>query len=390
MSAISESIMVELSTSHIYPGFQLKTDGYDEFGNLLISKNIPVTNDLIRFFHAQKINKIRYVRQSFEYKQHITNPIISEPLLKKGIGLTENTILSIHADGSHCKLPIEESLEFIDDLILEFRKNTGSFLNLLELHHEDDYDTTHPYNVTALAILIGESLKLDDEKLQLVGLAGFLHDIGKAIIPSKIVRKPHELSEEEWKVMRNHPVYSYNILQNQEKLPVGTDKIVLCHHEEYNGGGYPFGTNYEKQIVYSQILQIADVFDALTSKRHHKEKWENTQALYFLKENSGKKFHPSIIKAFQHECIRRLQEEPIYPENALVYLNTGEIGIIDRVESDPYSLYPNIRIFAERLSGKTYQKIKPSLHVDMSKDKDRFIHSLILDEETKRILMSYL
>jgi len=124
-----------------------------------------------------------------------------------------------------------------------------------------------------------------------------LHDIGKIAIPDSILLKSGPLDEYEWEVMRQHPQYAYNLLSPITYLRPALP-IPWCHHEKWDGSGYPRGLKGEDIPVVARIFAIVDVYDALTSNRPYRLAWTREETLEYIREQSGKHFDPKVVKAF--------------------------------------------------------------------------------------------
>lgn len=146
-----------------------------------------------------------------------------------------------------------------------------------------------------LALLAG----LSDYEADLLKRAAPMHDIGKIAIPDAVLLKPGKLDNDEWQIMRQHPVIGHQILANSERpILTAAATISLQHHEKYDGSGYPAGLNGEAIHVYARIVAIADVFDALSHSRCYKEAWPLDKVLEEMKRCSGTHFDPVLLQLF--------------------------------------------------------------------------------------------
>jgi HD-GYP domain-containing protein (c-di-GMP phosphodiesterase class II) len=160
--------------------------------------------------------------------------------------------------------------------------------------------------VVELCLKLARRLDVDPEALIHIKRGALLHDIGKIGVPDHILRKPAALTDEEWKIMRMHPIYAYEMLSPIEYLRLAID-IPYCHHERWDGSGYPRGLK-EKQIPLSaRIFAIVDVWDALTSDRPYRPAWSPQETLDYIIKQSGKHFDPDIVAAFV-EMIREEED----------------------------------------------------------------------------------
>jgi len=155
----------------------------------------------------------------------------------------------------------------------------------------------HTQRVTEMALELAEKMGMNDaEKLDL-RRGALLHDIGKVGIPDAILLKPGHLSKSEWKIMRQHPLYAYQMLSPITFLKHALD-IPYCHHEKWDGSGYPRGLKGDEIPLSARMFAVVDVFDALTSDRPYGKAWTRERAYRYIQEQAGKHFDPRIVKVF--------------------------------------------------------------------------------------------
>src|SRR5581483_9371106 len=124
-----------------------------------------------------------------------------------------------------------------------------------------------------------------------------LHDIGKMGVPDNILLKPGKLTDEEWEIMRRHPQYAFDLLTPISYLRRSLD-IPFCHHEKWDGTGYPRGLKGEEIPLVARIFAVVDVWDAVTSDRPYRPAWTKDQALKHIQEQSGSHFDPRVVRTF--------------------------------------------------------------------------------------------
>jgi cyclic di-GMP phosphodiesterase len=155
----------------------------------------------------------------------------------------------------------------------------------------------HGQRVTDLTLKLAKILGMTDDDLMHIRRGALLHDMGKIGIPDSILHKPAALTDEEWAVMRKHPQNVYDMLSSVEYLRPALN-IPYCHHEKWDGTGYPRGLKGEQIPLAARLFAVADVWDALTSDRPYRPAWTQEDALIFIREQSGSHFDPQVVDLF--------------------------------------------------------------------------------------------
>ncbi|HAD06095.1 MAG TPA: hypothetical protein DCE76_02940 [Anaerolineaceae bacterium] len=190
------------------------------------------------------------------------------------------------------------------DLILAYDDTITGWARALELR--DGNTEGHSQRVADLAVELAAAMGLRGEVLTHIRRGAILHDIGKMAIPDSILKKNSGLTEEEWQVMKMHPVYSYNLLSQIEFLRPAMD-IPYAHHERWDGSGYPRGLKGEEIPLAARIFAVVDVWDALTDDRMYRPAWKPEEALAYIRSLSGKQFDPQVVEAFCALLEKRVQ-----------------------------------------------------------------------------------
>jgi putative nucleotidyltransferase with HDIG domain len=164
----------------------------------------------------------------------------------------------------------------------------------------DEETEGHTQRVTQLTIQLARQLGISEAEIVHIRRGALLHDMGKLGIPDRILLKPDKLTEEEWVVMRKHPVYAYEMLSSIDYLRPALE-IPYCHHEKWDGSGYPRGLKGEQIPMAARIFSVIDVWDALTSDRPYRPAWDRQRVLEHIENSAGSHFDPSIVKAFLHQ-----------------------------------------------------------------------------------------
>ncbi|MFT3895240.1 MAG: HD domain-containing phosphohydrolase [Anaerolineales bacterium] len=194
-----------------------------------------------------------------------------------------------------------------EELVKAYDSTLEGWAKALELH--DKETVGHSGRVTKLTLQLAEAMGIQEEALVDIRRGALLHDIGKMGIPDSILNKNDRLSSQEAAIVRQHPIHAYNMLKNIDHLRSAAE-IPYCHHEKWNGTGYPRGLKGEEIPLSARIFAIVDVYDALINDRPYRKAIPYKQVMGYLIEQSGKHFDPKVVSAFlQLQQILRAGEE---------------------------------------------------------------------------------
>lgn len=185
-----------------------------------------------------------------------------------------------------------------DKLISEVTSKVDQLHYLSQVRVRDEFTYSHILDVTALSIALAIKAGFSKVEVREVALAAILHDLGKLAIPRNIMFKPSRLTEKEFQVMQLHPGLGYKMITEVLRLPEHIARPALEHQEMYGGGGYPQGLKGDEIHPYSHLVKIADVYDALTSKRPYKESIPSAKAIKIMLSEGEKSFHPEFLAQF--------------------------------------------------------------------------------------------
>ena len=200
-------------------------------------------------------------------------------------------------------------------------RNTDALVGLCKLRQTDDYTYTHCVNVSVLSVMFARGLGLSGPSLHAIGMGGLFHDLGKSLIPLRILNAPRKLSDSEFSIMRRHPGLGHEQLEHLGTLPKEVLQVILEHHEKYNGKGYPGGLSGDAISFAGRVASIADVFDALSSRRVYKEPMPLSKCLSIMYSMRGQEFHPGMVEHF----IRLLG---VFPIGSVVELEGGVRAVV--------------------------------------------------------------
>jgi response regulator RpfG family c-di-GMP phosphodiesterase len=181
------------------------------------------------------------------------------------------------------------------ELILAYDATLEGWSRALDLRDKETED--HTQRVTDMTLKLAHMVGIREEHLVHIRRGGLLHDIGKMGVPDKILFKPGPLTEEEWEVMHMHPQFAHDLLAPITHLARALE-IPYCHHEKWDGTGYPRGLQGEQIPLTARIFAVVDVWDALTSDRPYRPAWSKEKTLEYIKEQSGRHFDPNVVDVF--------------------------------------------------------------------------------------------
>ncbi len=218
-------------------------------------------------------------------------------------------------------MPVETINEVASAIVEHIVRDKLTLATVTKLRVHGNYTFAHCVNVAVLAVLFGRHLKLNADKLQILALAGLVHDIGKAAIPNTLLDTARPLTDQEFALMKNHVLAGYEALSKADDIGDEVRRAVLEHHERYDGTGYPFGRKGNEISLPGRILAVIDVYDALTSKKPYKPALLPYTAVSFLYGRREQSFDPTVVERF-------IQCMGVYPVGSVVRLDNGETGVV--------------------------------------------------------------
>jgi putative nucleotidyltransferase with HDIG domain len=230
----------------------------------------------------------------------------------------------------------EEVRSAVNDIALVVTQNRNALLALTAMRSFDNYTFTHMVNVSILAMAQARGLGMEGALLREFGVAGLMHDIGKVRTPPEILTKTARLEDHELTVIRRHPVDGAEILRRTRDITPLAAIVAFEHHLRLNGSGYPGGVSRSGLNLATMVCTIADVYDAMRSKRGYQEAFPTDRILAVLQRAEGKEFEPNLVRRF-------VQLMGLYPVGSLVRLNTGACGVVLKAyPPDPHR--PRVRV----------------------------------------------
>lgn len=286
-------------------------------------------------------------RSEQELVQTLTEPTILVPRVELAsevkraaalCGKAKGEVTAMFSEARMGKAVAAEKLEpLVEEISSSVQRNPGALVSLARLKTADDYTFMHSVAVCGLMIALARQLGLEPDQIRQAGMAGLIHDLGKAMVPLEILNKPGKLTDEEFDRMKQHPRYGYDMLM--EGAGVGEVPLDVClhHHEKVDGSGYPDRLDSDTISLFAKMGAVCDVYDAITSDRPYKSGWDPAVAIRKMNEWSKGHFDPRVFQAF-------VKSVGIYPIGSLVKLDSGLLGVV--VEISPDSLLtPSVKTF---------------------------------------------
>lgn len=271
-------------------------DGYEVCEAL---KANPFTSNIpIIFITAKNEEKDEELGLKLGAVDYITKPISPAIVLAR-----VKTHLALYNQNLALEDKVRQRTEELQHTRLEIIERLGRAAEF-----KDNETGLHVIRMSHYSRIMAIEMDFDDDWVDLIFHAAPMHDVGKIGIPEAILCKPGALDDEEWSIMKGHPSIGADIIgEHDDKLLQTAREIALTHHEKWDGSGYPKGLKEGEIPLSGRIIAVADVFDALTTKRPYKEAWPVEKALNLIQESAGQHFDPHIVDVFM-KCVPKILE----------------------------------------------------------------------------------
>lgn len=252
----------------------------------------------------------------------------------------------------------EAAAPLVEEISNSILRNPGALISLARLKTADDYTFMHSVAVCALMIALARQLGLDEKQTHEAGMAGLLHDLGKAMIPIEVLNKPGKLTDAEFELVKTHQAEGYKLLLAGNGVGAMTIDVCLHHHEKIDGSGYPKRLNGETMSLFAKMGAVCDVYDAITSNRPYKAGWDPAESIKRMAEWKGH-FDTQVFQAF-------VKSLGIYPIGSLLRLESGKLGVVTE-QGEQSLLTPKIKVF---FSTKSQAYIPPEV-IDLARSAEK-------------------
>ncbi len=258
----------------------------------LLSKNVQEyyisTEDTDKYIRYQE-KSLKHIVEDNNKSSHE----ISEALYQVAGNLTQDIL-----DNPSSRQNIQRTSEWVSNTISHIKQNDNTFTSLFEVTSHDYQTYTHSINVSVIGLLFGKYLSLKSYELNSLGTGLLLHDIGKSTLPPELIHKHYNLTKEEFDKIKKHPKAGLDLLEQNANIAPQSLKVVIQHHENYDGSGYPYGIGGSDIHLFGHISRIVDAYDVMTSNRPAAAAMNPFATLTELQEKMPNCFNEELFKKF--------------------------------------------------------------------------------------------
>lgn len=341
---------------------------FDSEGRILLHSGIALNENYIMRLASIGIASV-YI-QDEDFGDTSVPDIISEATRSETVRVVKQGFQTLEKER---KLNVRLVKHVVDNIIDELLANYNVLIHLSDIRAFDDYTFAHSVNVCILSIMAGITMGYHELKLKELGLGALLHDVGKIRIDSDILNKPDDLTREEYAEVKHHTEYGFEMLRQQEDVPLLSAHIAYQHHERWDGQGYPRNLSGTGIHEYARIVAVADVYDALMADRPYRPSYSLNQTLNIVKRMSGIHLDPDCVTALMANIA-------VYQIGTIVELSTGDMCVVVDVNKD-YPTRPVVRVVYDQNA----RRINQPHEVDLSKLSTIVVRRSLTNEQIENL-----
>lgn len=301
----------------------LAKDVIDQHGRVLITAGTLLKQEIIKLLKNYEIISVWVVETSDNNREiTVVQNLISAATRLKLVYNIQNAFYGHGGVTAH----LSQLKHCVEEVVNELSNRDDLLIYLNDIRLKSDYLFIHSVDVGLFSIVIGMAMELPNEDVCLLGMGGLLHDFGKTRIARDILDKQGPLSLEEFKTVKQHAAYGYNLLKTEAAIDHRIALAALQHHERPDGKGYPWGIGQGDIHLFARIVAVADVYDALTTDRAYRPKIAPHEALKIINQEAGTQFDCAVVQALTKVVV------PYHIGNS-VKLSNGQCGAVVRLNS---------------------------------------------------------
>ncbi|MBP7175300.1 MAG: HD-GYP domain-containing protein [Thermoclostridium sp.] len=286
------------------PGMVTAETIYNNYGAVIVWENTKLDDSAINRLKDFRIEDIFIFESSLPHNQEqppeeTTTARVEEAPFTEVYEKDTDAFKSVLYDLSTGKtVSLNKTIEIANSVYSRKNDNRDIINCVTQIRKVDEYTYYHSVNVSLLSMLIGKWLKLSSDDIYMLVQAGLMHDIGKSLIPSDLINKPGELTEEEFLKMKKHSEFGYYLVKNMKGVDSRVSEAVHYHHEREDGSGYPFGLRGDQISQFAKIVAVADTFDSMTANRAFKLKKSPFEVFEMMQNSCFGYLNTVIIDVF--------------------------------------------------------------------------------------------
>jgi HD-GYP domain-containing protein (c-di-GMP phosphodiesterase class II) len=364
--------MKQIAVESLKPGMAFTEPVYIDGDNVLVPENIPLRQkdiDQLKDWGVEVVETEGHIVGGQAAARKTSSLSLTEVQENKGPYRTYTSFIE-RLDGFFGKIANREPVEarLIDtissQLLQELRERRNSFIDYILGGEISGHDLAkNSINTAILSALIAQELKLANHKILHITTGALLHDVGMLRLPKEILDKRGGLSDAELKQVKDHPLHGHKIANTEMSFPEEVSRVVLQHHERWDGAGYPHRTLGTRIDIGARIVSVADAFEAMVSQKSYRNSMVGYQAMKNLMADNSRRFDPNVLKYF-------IKIMGIYPIGSIVVLSNSAIARVIEVHGEA-PLRPKIHLLINEY-GKTFKPNEGDI-IDLLTEKSLFI-----------------
>lgn len=307
---------------------------YSLNGSFLLSKGIHIKKSYIVRLKELGVN---YIYIEDELSKGVELKDFIEERTRENCKKEVRKVLENYSTQGH--LELMNIVSAAQDIVDSVLSQKDIIVNLVDIRRKDEYTYAHSVNVCALSVLLAIKLGFNRNRVMDIAIGALLHDLGKVLIPEEILNKSGKLNEKEYEIVKQHVIHGYEAMSEASWISSISKVVILTHHENVDGSGYPFGWTGNKINSATKVISICNVFDSMVTEKPYREAYKIYEVIEYLVANKGRLFDEEIVDEF-------IKYIAVYPSGMGIITNEGKKGIVLR-QNNGFPTRPVIRILED-------------------------------------------